>query len=140
MDNKPMWQIILRWLAFLPGAVAAAILANVALNLVNRLLMFLNGQNPDSILNKIWLDVVVNALVGVVFVYAGSKIAPSHRKPVSYVLAFITVLFAGASSFLAIRQHDWWALVGCVVTAAGAAYVAYAAATGELDLDTHSFT
>lgn len=140
MDGKPMWQIVLRWLAFLPGAVAASIVVNVALSVINRLLMSLNGQNPDGIINKLWLDIVVNALVGAAFVYVGSKIAPSHRKPVSYALAFVAVLFAGASSFLAINQHNWWGLVGCVVTAAGAAYVAYAVATGDLDLDTHSFT
>jgi hypothetical protein len=49
--QMPAWQAILRWIAFLPGALAASLLVSVAMRLVNRIIMFLNGMNPDGFLN-----------------------------------------------------------------------------------------
>ena len=138
--QMPAWQAILRWIAFLPGASAAALLVSVAMQLINRILMFLNGMNPDGFLNKLWLDVVSSGLMGVAFVYVGARIVPAHRKPVGYILAVTIILIAGFLAFPAVTQHDWWALVGCVAMAGGGAVVAHSVATGELDLDTHTLT
>ncbi|WP_325164390.1 hypothetical protein [Frateuria sp.] len=97
-------------------------------------------QNPDSFLNKLWLDVVASALMGAAFVYVGARIAPASRKPVGYVLTVTIILIAGFLAFPAVTQHDWWALIGCVAMASGGAVVAHSAAIGELDFDTHRLT
>lgn len=140
IKKMPMWQTVLRWMAFLPGAFLAALLASAVMRLVNRLSMFLSGMNPDGFLNKLWLEVLATALMGAAFVYAGSRIAPMHRKPVGYTLTLIIILLAGFLSFPAIAQQDWWALVGCIAMAVGGGIVAHSIATGELDLDTHTLT
>ena len=138
--QMPAWQAILRWIAFLPGALAASLLVSVAMRLVNRVIMFLNGMNPDGFLNKLWLDVVASALMGAAFVYVGARIAPASRKPVGYVLTVAIILIAGFLAFPAVTQHNWWALIGCVAMAGGGAVVAHSVAIGELDLDTHRLT
>ncbi|MBX3713662.1 MAG: hypothetical protein KF800_17010 [Lysobacter sp.] len=138
--QMPMWQIVLRWLAFLPGALLAALLVSALMRLLNRLSMFLSGMNPDGFLNKLWLEVIASALMGAAFVYAGSRIAPMHRKPIGYTLTVTIILLAGFLAFPAITQQNWWALIGCIAMAAGGAVVAHSVATGELDLDTHTLT
>lgn len=138
--QTPTWQAILRWIAFLPGALAASLMVSVVMRLVNRVIMFLNGMNPDGFLNKLWLDVISSALMGAAFVYVGARIAPTNRKPVGYVLTVTIILIAGFLAFPAVAQHNWWALIGCVAMACGGAFVAHSAATGELDFDTHRLT
>lgn len=51
--QMPAWLAVLRWIAFLPGALAGALLVNVAMQLMNRMVMFLDGRNPDDFLNKL---------------------------------------------------------------------------------------
>lgn len=130
----PAWQVASRWIFFLPGAFAAAMVTSIFVRLIMRGVLFLNGMNPDGILNKLWLEVVGSALMGAAFVYAGIRISPSHWKTVGYILSLFVILLSGFISFPAILLQDWWAIVGCVAMAAGGAYVAYSIATGELNL------
>ena len=138
--GMPTWQVVLRWLTFLPGALLAALLVSVVVRLLNRITMFLGGENPDGFLNKLWLEVIASALMGAAFVYAGSRIAPAHRKPIGYTLTVMIILLGGFLAFPAVIQHNWWALVSCVAMAVGGAGIAHSVATGELDLDTHKLT
>lgn len=118
MEKKmPMWQVVLRWLTFLPGALLAALLVSAVMRLLNHLSMFLSGMNPDGFLNKLWLEVIASALMGAAFVYAGSRIAPMYRKSVGYTLTVTIILLAGFLAFPAIIQQNWWALIGCIAMA-----------------------
>jgi hypothetical protein len=124
-------QPVLRWILFLPGAFLAAYLIWLII-----VFAFSRGD-PDWILSKVFIEVVGHGAMGVAFVYAGSRIAPGYRKIVAYLLTTLAILFAGFSLFPAVAAHNWWAVVGGICLATGAALVAYSVAEGELDLDTH---
>ncbi len=98
------------------------------------------GINSDGFLNKLLIEVISSGVMGAAFVYAGSRIAPSNRKVVVYILAVIAILIAGFLGFPAIIQQNWWAIVSVIAMAGGAGMVAYQVAEGELDIDTHRLT
>lgn len=85
---------MLRWLAVLPGAVVAALVALFPLHFV--LYQTLTGsgivepypQSPERLLGPL-----VSALV---FVWAGSRIAPSRKVETATVLLGILLLLVGA--------------------------------------------
>jgi len=87
-------QNILRWLAVLPGAVVGALIALFPLHFV--LYQTLTGsgivepypQSPERLLGPF-----VSALV---FVWAGSRIAPSRKVETAAVLLGILLLLIGA--------------------------------------------
>ena len=140
MDPQSKSVIALRWLGFVPGAFAAAWLAWLLALFGYKLSMSGIGMNPDGFINKLVIEIVSNGAMGAAFVYAGSRIAPSNRKVIAYVLAFVAVLIAGFLAFPAIAQQDWWAVVGVITMAGGAGLVVYQVAEGELDLETHRLT
>lgn len=140
MEPQSKGVIALRWLGFVPGAFAAAWLAWLLVFFGNKLSMWMMGINPDGFINKLFIEVISSGAMGAAFVYAGSRIAPSSRKVIAYVLAVVAVLVAGFLAFPAIAQQNWWAVVGVIAMAGGAGLVVYQVAEGELDLDTHRLT
>lgn len=78
-----------------------------------------------------------NAIAGAVFVYVGARIAPGHRKVVTYILAAIAILIAGFLAYPAIVQENWLHVISVMGMASGAGLIAYKVSDGELDLDTH---
>lgn len=130
----------LRWLGFVPGAFASAWLAWLLVPFGYKIAMSGMGMDPDGFINKLIIEVISSGVMGAAFVYAGSRIAPSNRKVIAYVLAVVAVLIAGFLAFPAIAQQNWWAVVGVIAMAGGAGLVVYQVAEGELELDTHHLT
>lgn len=140
MESRNKGLIVLRWIGFLPGAFLAAWLAYLLIFWGNKLSMWSMGINPNSFIDKLFIEVMSNGGMGAAFVYAGSRIVPSNRKVVAYVLSVVAILIAGFLAFPAIAQQNWWAVVGVIAMATGAAFVVYSVTEGELDLDTLSST
>jgi len=140
MEPQSKGVIALRWLGFIPGAFLGAWLAWLLIFFGNKLTMGMMGINSDGFITKLFIELMSNGVMGAAFVYAGSRIAPTNRKVVAYVLAVVAVLIAGFLAFPAFAQQNWWAVVGVIAMAGGAGLVAYQVAEGEIDLDTHRLT
>lgn len=139
-ETMPQWKQTLRWIAFLPVAIIAAVFAQWALRMLNELSMEWSGLNPYGFWSKLGEAVISSAAMGATFVYVGARIAPAKRTHVAYVLTVIAILFSGFASYPAIAQHNWWALIACLATVAGAVGLVYSVASGELDLDAHNLS
>ena len=100
-----------RWLAVVPGAVAAGWAAWVAISLLNRLTFSWQRLDPDWFVSRLYIEGVSRGMLGAVSVYVGSKIAPAQKEATVFVLAFLFVLGAGVLLFPAIRSEK---LVGDV--------------------------
>jgi hypothetical protein len=128
--------VALRWMAVLPAAALAAWAAWIVVNLLNRLTFFVQGLNPDSLLSRAFIEGAAHADMGAAGVYAGAKVAPSHRKIVVFLLAGLIILGGGFALFPAILVRNGWAIYGAIWLVIGAGSVAwgvYSGGTREFD-------
>lgn len=126
---------VLRWVAVLPGALAAGWGAWLVVNIGNRLTFAMSGFDSDWFLARVFIEGVSNGAIGAAGVYAGAQIAPGARKVVVFGLAAGSMLAGGFLLFPAIVMRNWWAIYGVVALAFGAGLVAYSVYTGETSLD-----
>jgi hypothetical protein len=70
--------------------------------------------------------------MGAAFVYVGAKIAPSHRKQVSYILFAIMLVVIGMTILSAVLAQTYWAVWSSIFSALAGLCVAHAASKGEL--------
>ena len=124
-----------RWLAVLPGAVAAGWAAWVAISLLNRLTFSWQGLDPDWFVSRLYIEGVSHGMLGAVSVYVGSKIAPAQKAETVFVLAFLFVIGAGVLLFPAIGARNWWAVYGAVALALGEGGMCWSVYSGETDVN-----
>ena len=124
-----------RWLAVLPGAMAAGWAAWVAISLLNRLTFSWQGLDPDWFVSRLYIEGVSHGMLGAVSVYVGSKIAPAQKAATVFVLAFLFVFGAGVLLFPAIGARNWWAVYGAVALALGAGGMCWSVYSGETDVN-----
>jgi glucan phosphoethanolaminetransferase (alkaline phosphatase superfamily) len=98
MRNYKYW---LRWLAVLPGACGAVIVTYWCLHVVlSTVYLPSNLEVIDFIgVELAWLEALRGFVVFSVFVYVGSRIAPTYKRAVSIVLFCLQVLFLGGMAF-----------------------------------------
>ena len=125
----------LRWICVLPGAVLAGFLASVVVKFVNSLTLSWAVADPDSFLVRVFLEIVSGIALGGGGVIAGVKIAPNHKTPTVFVLAFTFVLLSGFLLFPALAQRNWWAILNVAALVVGAAGVAWSVYSGETDVE-----
>jgi hypothetical protein len=135
MDSKNTAKAILRWVALLPGAVAAGWLTWILVSFLNRLTMGFQGLDPNSFLGRAYVETVSGLIMGAAFVYVGAKIAPAHNKNVSFVLAGIALMMSGIALFPAIVKPDYWAIWSGLCVGFGAGAVVYSVSKGEINLN-----
>jgi hypothetical protein len=116
---------ILRWIAFLPGATLGSWIAWMLINILGRFSLGYVGLGSDSFLGQFYFNTAGHVAMGAAFVYIGSKIAPSHRKVVSYVLAGLGLVLGGFMLFPAIMIGRGWAIWGAVCVVLGIGAVLY---------------
>ena len=133
MEPQSKVVIALRWLGFVPGAFLCAWLVWFLISFGNMSLGLLRIDSDVA-------NLICRGAQGAIFVYAGSRIAPTNRKIVAYVLTVVAVLFAGFMAFPAIVHQSWGDVVDLIAMVVGASFVAYQVAEGEVDLDAHRLT
>ena len=133
-EHTSQAMAILRWIAFLPGALLTAWLAWFVVALLNRITMVMSGLDPNSFLFKVFIEFISQAVMGAAFVYVGAKIAPFHNKKIAYALAGIGLIAAGFMLFPAIMVANYWAIWGGVSLILGCGVTAYSVFAGETNL------
>jgi hypothetical protein len=87
----------------------------------------MTGVESGSLFDRLFQTTTAHAILGLVFVIIGTKVAPGHRGVVVYVLSGIAVLACGALLFPAVLVRDGWAIIGSIFTALGAGGALYSA-------------
>lgn len=133
MEEQSQTKIVLRWAAFLPAAFLAAWLAWLLITIGNRLAMGMQGIDPDSFLSRVFIEFISHAVMGAAFVYAGTKVSPSHHKTVAYGLAGFGLIAAGFMLFPAFMIANYWAVWGGASMIIGVGATAYSVSIGDIE-------
>ena len=110
--TKNKVSVILRWVVFLPGAAIASLLGWYIVNILGRFGLYFVQFDAESFIGQLYFNTAGHAVMAVAFVYVGSKIVPSYRKRVTYILAGLWLLFSGFTLFSAIMVRNGWAIWG----------------------------
>lgn len=118
----------LRWLAFLPAAIAGLFVGGIAANLFFWVQNWFIGIEQDSGWAKINYYVLSSAVSSILAVYWGTRVAPSGRKVVALVLGGLMVALStlGATGAIMSQQPDlFWSILSSASSAIAAGYVVY---------------
>lgn len=120
-------KTLLKWGAVLPTAAFSYILAGVIANIFFTLQQLFLGANPESLWASINYYIVSSAISAAASVYFGSRMAPSHRKIVSMVLAALVVVISTVAVVLQVfyAEHLVWTILAATASAIAAGVVVY---------------
>jgi hypothetical protein len=110
-----------RWIALGPAAALAAFVTPALVKYVGQ---FSPYPDPGSALGRVAIEGAAGAVAGAMFVYVGTRIAPSHRQMVARVLSVIGMVIATAAALGDLIAGYYWLAWQGVCAALGA----YAAA------------
>lgn len=111
-----MLKLTLRWIAVLPGSFIGAYIAYWICKFLR------SDWSNRSFLGAIVLfttECVASGIFGAIFIYAGSRIAPSYKKQTTIALAIIGVAILGASAFATLVTHDYKVIIFIICTGVG---------------------
>lgn len=100
-------KTILRWIAVLPGAVLASIIAGA----IGWVMGYFSSSVVPSRLDLIWSTILVSGASGWAFVAGGTWVAPVYKSFVPTSLAIIAVAVGISATFFDPGEVDWvtWA-------------------------------
>jgi hypothetical protein len=125
-----------RWALAAPGAALAGWLTWAALQAFARVSLWAMHLESETVAGRAYVETLSGLLAGLVFLYAGVKLAPARRKRVAYALGGLGLLGAGFVLFPALARADYWAAWNVACAVIGAAVVA--AAVGEDERETRA--
>ena len=131
MQAQSRLKNMLRWIIVLPVAFIAAWLAWR----ITKAGMDLQGLVSDSFLSRVGVEFFSHFAMGIVFIYAGAAIAPSHRTGVAYMLASLGLVLAAFMLFPAFMIADYWAVWAGTSWIMGLCFVTYSLRIGEVTLE-----
>lgn len=120
----PAWQRVCRWAAVFPGAIIAAVAAQLIVKAVNSLMLswwmagFMGG------LGRIGIEGISHVAAGWTLVFAAAYIAPAHKRYSGLLTAAAGFVLAGVLLSAAALTHNGWAAYGAVAFAIGVALAA----------------
>lgn len=127
--------VLLRWIMLFPGALLCSTVVCISLSIICRFILCLQGFNPDSLIEKIMVTIIPQAISGFAFVHTGCKISPSHKRGVAYVLGCIALILTGSIMHLALSTNDYWKLSGNLAFILGSSLTMYSISTEELGIN-----
>ena len=121
---------VVRWVAFLPGALLAGVLAWSVIYWGNFWTFRIMGMNPYSFWSSLMLEGLPYAGMGAVIVLVAVRIAPSHKKAVVFGTAILSVLVAGSTLFIGVAARDGWMIYSSLAQVAGTAAIGWSLYSG----------
>ena len=130
-ESPVAWQIVLRWIGFLPASIVSALIAVPVVYFIGKYSVgWAIGDDPADmwILQRLaWYfstEMLPSGVSGYLFVYVGCLTAPSGRKIISCILMGIALLLTGFSVFSFVLAEDWSTLVPVLSSTAGSCIAA----------------
>jgi hypothetical protein len=123
-SRSPPGTRIARCLSYEKTAFVERLLIYYVLRVVNVFLVswYVVGLDAESFLLRLPTELLSNFGLGATGVYAGSRVAPSHKRLVAWALTGLVVLFSGFLLFPAVFTAEWWAILAAVALALGAGH------------------
>jgi len=107
----------LRWILFVPAALASNVLVYVVANLFFNFGAWLSGEATHTP----WITIITMAAAGAAFVVCGSQVAPPRgRRAASIVLTTVYCLLCLIGVFVSFGQRNWGELLGACASAVAA--------------------
>ncbi len=120
--NWPKW---LRWILFMPTAVLGSILSGVLYLLLTNVSGFMFGFTSEGY----WWQLVSSGIMGFLFVYLGTWMAPNFQEIVSLLLLVLLVVIAALMTILSLSVETTFGLIGyfilIIVMVSSALYAVY---------------
>lgn len=127
---------IIRWIAVLPTAVVSPVIVCTLVLAMCFIGDVISGEfwmylrHPEIIsIDHFLISFVIWGIFGYFFVISGSKMAPTYRKAIAFILFGIATIafgFIGLFSAIALKFSDSWRLIVCsilcIITAGVAAF------------------
>lgn len=101
---NPRLKYWLRWIAILPGALLAAILATVVLHLILYITLTKFVTPYPELPERILTPFVISAI----FIWAGNEIAPNYKNTTAIILFGLWLFLAGGFIFLTLTDSSWF--------------------------------
>lgn len=120
------------WAGFLPAAFGGALLVYWVVRLGMQIMLSAPFLNPDSFFLRGLVEIFSSLMMGVVFVYFGVRVAPTHKTIVGYALSGVGLFLGGLMLYPAFTHGDYWAIWSCIWFAVGLAAAAFSVKSGEL--------
>ena len=100
----PAYQKILRWIAVLPGAIVVALLVLFPLHWILYIVLTKFVEVYPELPGRILAPAVLPG----VFVWVGSRIAPTYKFETAVLLFGIWMFLVGGVVFLTLGEGDWF--------------------------------
>lgn len=94
----------LRWVAVLPAALAACIIALFPLHLI----LYFTLRNWVEPVPELPERLLAPFVTAIVFIWSGTFTAPDHKKQTSILLFSILLFFSGGLIFLTLSDSTWF--------------------------------
>jgi len=124
---------ILRWVIALPAAFLGALATFVIVRLLGNFGLSYALIEPGSFGSLLFETTIAHAFMGSAFVYVGGYVVPNHKIVSAFVFCGVNIFIAGLLVSLAIPTKDWWATIGAISMAVGAAHIAWSLHSGEIN-------
>jgi hypothetical protein len=124
METKPpKWQYFLRWVAVLPGAIAASSIGHAIVIALSLLSQFVGeGRIEPSSWPAFVGQVIASAVSGFALVIAAFIIAPSRKAYTTLLVALLFFLTSGYLLFTHILSESYREALLMAVSVSGAVY------------------
>ena len=117
--------LMIRWFCFLPSALIAAWAAWNSFSFIDTFYITWAGLASGDFSPKLEMIIMRHLVMGAVFVYIGSCVAPKKRHLVAYGLTAIVAIAACFIIIPAIGEENWAKIASGLAMAFGAGLVAY---------------
>lgn len=111
-------QVVGRWVALIPAAIAAGVIASLAVRQGNTALV--GTYVGSGWLSRAYIELMSGGSLGVAFVLAGYAVAPVKHRWVAMSLGALVLVVAGAAVVIAFANSRWWQIFtwSCVIAGA----------------------
>jgi hypothetical protein len=124
-----------RWITLVPAAALGAVVFYWFAKWGMKFMLSAPFLDSESFLLRGFAEFFSSLAMGVAFVYSGTKMAPAHKKQVSYVLSGLGLVVSGMLLYPAIQVQNYWSVWSNLWVIAGLAVAAYSARDGVLGGD-----
>jgi hypothetical protein len=75
-----------------------------------KMTLFAPYLDPESFLLRSFADFFSSLAMRIAFVFAGAKVAPGHKKQVTYLLSGLGLVVSGILLYPALRVENCWSV------------------------------
>ena len=123
------WIQAIRWILFLPASLISSLLSDALLRFLHNIMII----NHNSWLDVIYKEIMCSGVLGVVFIYVGTLVAPKKKIVVAYVLTGFLLILSGMSLLACFLTQEYFSLINIVSINIASVITTISISRGEID-------